>query len=249
MFVHRVEIKEAALALIRAGSNDCEVARRLGIARSTVRDWRAPLYVAKPYAQTCPRCWQGVRRAFGFTEADYTELLGLYLGDGYIARTGRSDRLRLFLDSRYERIVDEAVALLERSFPGRPVGRVPAHGGTMTVVSLYCTHLRCLFPQHGPGKKHERPIVLERWQRLLVEREPWPFLRGCIRSDGCVFVNRTGKYAYLSYDFKNRSADILGLFTDACELVGVEYRRYAGHVRIYRRASVALMQAEVGLKE
>jgi hypothetical protein len=39
------------------------------------------------------------------------------------------------------------------------------------------------------------------------------------------------------------------LFTDACELVGVEYRRYAGHVRIYRRASVALMQAEVGLKE
>jgi hypothetical protein len=145
--------------------------------------------------------------------------------------------------------VAEAVALLERSFPGHPVGRVMGHGGTMTVVSLYSTHLRCLFPQHGAGKKHERPIVLESWQRLLLEREPWPFLRGCIRSDGCVFVNRTGKYAYLSYDFKNRSADILGLFTDACDLAGVEYRRYSEHVRIYRRASVALMEAQVGIKD
>ena len=27
-----------------------------------------------------------------------------------------------------------------------------------------------------------------------------------------MFVNRTGRYEYLSYDFKNKSADILGLF-------------------------------------
>jgi len=249
VFVHSAETRERALDLIGTGLNDCEVARRLGIARSTVRDWRAPRYVAKPYAMTCPRCWRGVRRPFSFTDADYAELLGLYLGDGHIAMTGRSDRLRLFLDSAYGRIVAEAAALLERSFPGHPVGRTPAHGGSMTVLSVYCTHLRCLFPQHAAGKKHERPIVLEPWQRALLERQPWPFLRGCIRSDGCVFVNRTGKYAYLSYDFSNRSADILGLFVDACELVGVECRRYAKHVRIYRRASVALMQEHVGLKE
>jgi hypothetical protein len=246
--VHPIETREAALALISVGVNDCEVAHRLGIPRATVRDWRAPRYVARPYEMTCPRCWRGVRRRFGFTDADYMELLGLYLGDGYIALTGRSDRLRLFLDSRYGRIVDEAAALLERSFPGRPVGRISAHGGTMTVLSLYCTHLQCLFPQHGAGKKHERPIVLEPWQRGLLDREPWSFLRGCIRSDGCAFINRTGKYEYMSYDFKNSSSDILGLFTDACDLVGVEYRRYPRHVRIYRRPSVALMEAHVGIK-
>jgi hypothetical protein len=222
--VHPIETREAALALISVGVNDCEVAHRLGIPRATVR------------------------RRFGFTDADYMELLGLYLGDGYIALTGRSDRLRLFLDSRYGRIVDEAAALLERSFPGRPVGRISAHGGTMTVLSLYCTHLQCLFPQHGAGKKHERPIVLEPWQRGLLDREPWSFLRGCIRSDDCAFINRTGKYEYMSYDFKNSSSDILGLFTDACDLVGVEYRRYPRHVRIYRRPSVALMEAHVGIK-
>lgn len=91
--------------------------------------------------------------------------------------------------------------------------------------------------------------MLEGWQRELPVREPWAFLKGCIRSDGCVFVNRTGRYEYLSYDFKNRSADILDLFTDACELAGVASRRYSGNVRIYRRESVALMWEHVGLKE
>jgi hypothetical protein len=41
--------------------------------------------------------------------------------------------------------------------------------------------------------KHERPIVLEPWQRELVAATPWALLRGLIRSDGCVFINRTGK--------------------------------------------------------
>jgi hypothetical protein len=43
-------------------------------------------------------------------------------------------------------------------------------------------------------------------------------------------------------------ADILRLFTDACDLAGVEYRAYARHVRICRRPSVALMLEHVGIK-
>jgi hypothetical protein len=119
---------------------------------------------------------------------------------------------------------------------------------SFSIVSLYCTHLACLFPQHAPGRKHNRDIRLETWQSEILERQPWPFLRGCIRSDGCIFVNRTGPYSYVSYDFSNHSADILALFTLACDLVGVEYRAYARHVRIYRRDSVALMQQHVGGK-
>ena len=50
--------------------------------------------------------------------------------------------------------------------------------GTTTILSLYCTHLACLFPQHGAGRKHERNIALEDWQTRILEREPWRFLRG-----------------------------------------------------------------------
>ena len=118
----------------------------------------------------------------------------------------------------------------------------------MAIVWAYSSHLECLFPQHGDGKKHERPIVLEPWQQELVAAAPWAFLRGCIRSDGCVFVNRTGRYEYLSYHFSNLSPDILGIFERVCLELGLRPRRTARYVRLNRREDVARLVEHVGLK-
>jgi hypothetical protein len=63
-----------------------------------------------------------------------------------------------------------------------------------------------------------------------------------------VFVNRTGRYEYLSSDFANRSADIRELFARVCDTVGVDCRPAGDRVRIYRRASVELMREHVGIK-
>jgi hypothetical protein len=115
-------------------------------------------------------------------------------------------------------------------------------------LTLYHRHLACLFPQHGPGKKHERRIVLEPWQTALVEAAPFAFIRGCIRSDGCVFINRTGRYEYLAYQFDNLSPDILGLFAQACHFAGLDCRPTARYVRINRRASVARLLEHVPRK-
>ena len=253
MFVHPPVIRTEALALIDGGANDREVARRLGIPRTTIRDWRqfrdAPGRWAAASVNPCPRCWRSSRKPIVFDRPDYAELLGLYLGDGYIVRTGRSDRLRLFLDTRYDGIVSDARALLERCFPAHRIGCFRTGKGTTTILSVYSTHLACLFPQHGAGMKHQREIALEDWQTEIVEHEPWMFIRGLIRSDGCVFVNRTGPYEYVSYEFSNRSSQIRDLFMDACDRVEVEYRGYRRYVRIYRRESVALMQRHAGVKE
>jgi hypothetical protein len=183
-----------------------------------------------------------------FRSGDYAELLGLYLGDGYVLRFRRTWRFRLYLDSRHQGIVASSRALLARCFAHNSVSVSHAHDGRMTILNIYSSHLPCLFPQHGPGMKHERRIALESWQERLVAEDAWAFLRGCISSDGCTFINRTGRYEYLSYDFSNRSSDILDLFCRACDEVGVEYRRYASRVRIYRRTSVALMETNVGVK-
>jgi hypothetical protein len=64
-----------------------------------------------------------------------------------------------------------------------------------------------------------------------------------------VFINRTGIYEYLSYCFDNRCSAIRDLFVEACGLVGVEPRASGTSVRIYRRASVALMLEHVGIKD
>jgi LAGLIDADG-like domain/Homeodomain-like domain len=247
------QIKQQALELIAAGHNDCEVSRRLGIPRGTIRDWRRPGNQRRVEIETCPRCWRAAK-PIRFTPGDYCELLGLYLGDGCISTHARTCRLRIALDAKYPGIIGDAVKLLERSLPENPVGLVEAHGGTMYFVSVYSSHLPCLFPQHGAGPKHERSIRLEDWQGTLIGEAPWAFLRGCIRSDGCCFVNRTGRYEYLSYDFSSMSRDIAQIFAAACDEVGVEYRVAHGNkrglwdVRINRRDSVAAMLAHVGRK-
>lgn len=252
--MHPPAVREQAMRLIAAGINDCEISRRIGIPRSTVREMRRPKYIRRLITETCPRCWRAAK-PIRFTPEDYSELLGLYLGDGCISPGARTSRLRLAMDAKYPQVIADAKSLLERSFPVNPVGLVSAQGGTMFYVSVYCSHLGCLFPQHRPGKKHERRIVLESWQDQLLQTAPWPFLRGCIRSDGCAFINRTGPYEYLSYDFNNLSKDIVDLFAYACDLVGItDYRVTSGNsrgrwdVRINRRKSVAEMLEHVGLK-
>lgn len=57
-----------------------------------------------------------------------------------------------------------------------------------TDVYLYSEHWPCLFPQHGPGKKHHRPIRLKPWQEDLVNQATEEFIRGLIDSDGCRVV-------------------------------------------------------------
>lgn len=197
-----------------------------------------------------------------FTPEDYAELLGLYLGDGCISGARRTYRLRIALDLKHPRIIEDARLLLARSMPSNSVDVVAGActTGNLANVSVYSHHLPCLFPQHGPGKKHEREIALEHWQADLVDTAPWSLLRGLVRSDGCVFVNRTDihrahPYEYLSYNFSNKSGDIVDIFGHACELVGVVYRRTfterrgIWQVRINRRESVAKMLMHVGLKE
>jgi hypothetical protein len=170
------------------------------------------------------------------------------LGDGCLSRLARCHRLRLFVDARYPSIVDETEALLARSFPANPVRRVMFHEGAEVVLDIYNQHLVCLLPQHGAGKKHMRTIALEGWQQRLVDEAPWAFLRGCIRSDGCAFINRTGGYEYLSYGFANLSTDILDLFEVTCLSLGLRPRRYVTSIRLNRREDATRLLEHVGIK-
>jgi hypothetical protein len=260
--MHPPHVRAEALTLVDQGLNDCEISRHTGIPRGTIRDWRRPTYVPRNgrprLPETCPRCWLAAK-PMRFTAEDYAELLAVYLGDGCISAGARTSRLRIALDTKYPGIISGTKALLSRCFPVNPVGEVSAHGGSMVFVSLYCSHLPCPFPQHGPGMKHERRIVLEPWQHEIVDAAPWPFIRGCIWTDGCAFINRTDvhrpqPYEYLSYQFSNMSKDIVGLFIKACGRVDVFSRvncdrRGRWDVRINRRESVAKMLEHVGLKE
>ena len=249
--MHPPELKAEALRLVEAGLNDCEISRRMGIPRPTIRDWRRPTYVPKTPVTTCPRCGEATKKIH-FSIGDYAELLGMYLGDGCISRSPRAQRLRIFLDKRYPQIINDTRELLERFFPSNQVHIQDME--TWVIVSVYHRHLGCLFPQHGAGKKHQRAIALEVWQWALLNVAPWPFIRGCIRTDGAAFVNRTGPYEYLSYHFANKSKDIALILSTALDMVGVRHRltdggrRQLWQLRVNRRPDVALMLENVGVK-
>jgi hypothetical protein len=96
-------------------------------------------------------------------------------------------------------------------------------------------------------------FVLERWQRDLVADHLWDLLRGLIHSDGCRSLNtiRRGDkaYAYPRYFFSNESTDIIGVFTDALDQIGVRWRMCRPNlVAVSRRADVALMDEHIGPK-
>jgi hypothetical protein len=147
----------------------------------------------------------------------YAALLGYYLGDGCISRARNYFAFRVSCDATYPAIIDDVERTLQPVRPRVRVFRVGAPG--TVVVQAHWKHWPCLFPQHGPGRKHERPIVLERWQEDIVEAEPAAFLRGLFHSDGSraanwttrVVAGETKRYDYPRWQFPSLSPSLRGL--------------------------------------
>src|SRR5690606_38857821 len=113
----------------------------------------------------------------------------------------------------------------------------------------------CLFPQHGPGMKHTRAIVLEPWQEEVVGRHTAEFLRGLFHSDGCRMTNWTRRtvagaerrYEYQRWSFSNRSADIPALCSGSLARLGIAHSfPRADTISVARREAVAALDAVVG---
>jgi hypothetical protein len=253
---------QKALELIEAGINDCDIGRRLGIPRGTVRDWRIGLIVGsggrtkewsgrKARTSSCFRCEGG-----WIDEEAYAYLLGVYLGDGWIweARQGLY-QLRITCDLKYPDIINEVATHIVVVRGVDTVGFATRIG--CVDVNAYWKHWHCVFPQHGPGRKHERLIRFEPWQERIVEVHPKALIRGLIHSDGNRHINPitrrlesgTKQYQYLRYMFKNASDDILTIFTDALDLLGIHWTNsYPRVISIARRQDVAFLDTFVGPK-
>lgn len=231
------------------GLNDVEVSRITGIPRTTVRDWRRTPLVLRHESkdERCPICG-----CADLNEKAYSYLLGMYLGDGCLSLGPRAVyRLRITLDKRYRAVIAECASSIRLVRPDGVVGFVD-RPGCIDVVS-YWKHWPCLFPQHGPGPKHMRRILLAKWQQSIVAEDPENLLRGLIHSDGCrtlnVVTRRAERYSYPRYMFTNTSPDIRYIFTTACEAVGVRWRAMNSKtVSIARQADVAILDSFIGPK-
>lgn len=246
--------------LLAQGHSQREVSELTGISRACIANWsagRLPRWVSRVRTSPgiCPDCGRELHPVAGENERTYTYLLGLYLGDGTIFRSGHSKSygLRIACDRAYPEIMNRAANALECFNKVNPARTYRDPRTECALVESIWHSWPCLFPQHGPGRKHHRRIVLEPWQQEIVEREPEGLLRGLIHSDGWRGLNRVrvkGRdYAYPRDQFSNRSDDIRRIFTDTCDLIGVEWRPWGRwNISVAKRESVARLDAFIGPK-
>jgi hypothetical protein len=237
-----IEDLNTVRSLIAAGLNDCAIARQTGIPRRTVNDWRHNRRTTMP-RDSCSS------HDFSMLPSDsYSYLLGMYLGDGYVSRCRSVWRLRVTLDKKYPGIIANCCAAIDKIMLGQGATVFPRKTGCVD-VSLFSKHWPCLFPQHGPGQKHLRPIVLEPWQQAHVDAATEHFVRGLIHSDGCRVVANDRGVASVRYHFTNHSTDIRELFCAALDSLGIPLTQNSRYmIAVYRKAATARLDEFIGPK-
>jgi hypothetical protein len=252
--MHPIDRVDEARRLYATGLTAADVARHMSLPWSTVahrcRGDRRPTSVDRVVRAACPRCTNAP-----LDDEAYAYLLGQYLGDGNIVRTQRTSRLSITCCDAWPGVRQEVQVAVAAVLPTSSVSLRQSSGCT-NVVS-HSVHWECLFPQHGPGRKHERSIALQDWQQEIVDRYSGVFMRGLIHSDGCRVTNwarrpvggELKRYEYSRYFFSNKSTDILALCCAALDRLGIAHRRPRWDtVSVARREAVAALDAWVGPK-
>lgn len=252
MFVRAEQEYKHATALLALGLTTVEVANGLRLPLSTVKTWSGRPLRRRPGSEDVKNWRPADARAYSY-------VLGMYLGDGCLSkhRRGSSYDLRVCLDALYQGVIDEVAEAIVRVVPDVSVRRFRRQS---RCVVLQASHRvwPSAFPQHGPGKKHLRPILLEPWQLERTQAHPRELIRGLIHSDGCRCSNRfrtklssgrVAEYSYVRYFFSNLSSDIKDIFCSHCDLLGIRWSRAnARYVSVHDRKSVAILDEFVGPK-
>lgn len=243
-----------ALTLSSRGVFDRENAQICGVSTGAIRHWRSGTRrnpANRHRVSRCPRC-----DGEPLNGAAYAYLLGLYLGDGCLARSRKGVyALQIACCNDWPGLIEAAQVAMSTVMPTSSVFRRRQQG--CTSVDSCSKHWSCLLPQHGPGRKHERRIVLEPWQQAIVDAFPGQFARGLFHSDGYRGLNRVRRsfpsgdrwYAYPRYLFVNQSSDIRALCGETLDKLGVNWRHSKPNtISVARREAVARLDEFVGPK-
>jgi len=249
--VYPKSVREEALKLLVSGTSMNAASHQIGVSRAAIREWRDRGVEPKHGPRACFRC----EVARPPDAAAYCRLLGFYLGDGGISRMRSTFALRVSCDAVYPGIVADVTDTIERVHAGGRACHVRAPG--CVVVQNAWNHWPCVYPQHGPGRKHERKLTLQPWQQAIIDEHPADFLRGLFHSDGCRFQNwatrmvagEKKRYEYGRWMFTNNSADIQLWCKQTRDLLDIPWRQsFWTTITVSTRAGVARLDELVGPK-
>lgn len=183
--MYRYEDYRQILEYWQQGLSKKRIARLTGISRSTVRDCIlrhgtvegldqavSQVKVSKLLTQL----QSGSSELPATVYKSYSYILGMYLGDGWLARHPRAYKLRIAAYGGYPDIIAFCMQAIQTLLPTNKVNTVRTPGDNREII-CYSTLWPDLLPQHGSGKKHDRPIILREWQQTIVDQFPLEFFR------------------------------------------------------------------------
>ena len=223
------ETVDQIVAQHRQGQSIRSLHLEYGVNRSTISEWVKPPKKRRYKPLTAGKKKKStedfIQGAFE-NPSEYAYVLGAYLGDGYICKHPRCHRLRIFCNRREEGVKHDIRHALSVLLPYNKISLVPSKTEQCDAISCYSQSLVTLFPQHGPGMKHTRPIILEPWQEEIVNSHSEQFAKGLIHSEGYRWSKprKTMPTDYVWYGFVNRSLDIIRLFEEALNRLKIRYK-------------------------
>lgn len=223
------------------------MSREYSIPRETIRYWISNEFsiYEKSKLKSHSHTLDSIKLEISEKSELYSFILGLYLGDGNITKNKTSYVLRIVQDSRYENSIIEISNALSSFFRKKASVRksIGCH-----VISIYDKNLPLYFPQHGIGKKHDRKINLNEYQRSIIDLRC--ILRGLWITDGSYYIANS---KYERYNFTNKSIDIISIFEECMDAFGIKYTKNIRKDGIYRiqiqkKSEVEKMKSIVGKK-
>ncbi|TXG77042.1 hypothetical protein E6Q11_03455 [Candidatus Dojkabacteria bacterium] len=219
-----------------------QIAKELGVGESTVFYWKQNNFTTG--TRTISTTKEDIINICKSCAPYYVYILGCYLGDGCISQFPRTKKLEIFSGSAHPSIIDDQIRSLNILFNQNKVNSIKHPSYNMYTITVYNKSLDQYFPQHGQGKKHDRNILLTDWQTELVEEHTDCFIKGLIATDGCLFnasnrIKKDGSKTDLpSYQFTNKSMDIINLYTSSLDRLGIHYTKVhkkSGAVNVFTR--------------
>jgi hypothetical protein len=249
---------EAVMEMLSTGIKISEIAFATGINRSTISNWKQRN--GRNLIKTVSHDGEGADRYLKtFIEnmnesrrADYSYLLGLYLGDGCIYRLPKTYKLTITLDNKYDSLNEYTISVFSRFFE-KPAYifdlSLHGRGNAIDIITHSCT-LPVIFPQHGRGRKHDRSIELKEWQVDIIDSIS--FVKGLMMSDGSMYVDL--QCGNTKAGFTNKSEDIIRIFEKYLNKLNIEYKTYKKKTGIYmttihKQESVSRLVDLIGTKD
>lgn len=226
--MNREQKVELAKLMLSNGDSYRKIAKKIGVDKSTISYWVKINFSFERPSQSLI-CKEGVIKHCSKLPHHYSYILGSYLGDGCISKTKRTYKMRIFNCVTHKEIISDQKRSLKKLFSNNKVSSSRTHAiGNCIQVLVYNKSLPIMFPQYGDGKKHDRDVSLKDWQLEIIRKEPECFIKGLVDSDGSYFYSRKSQpknsdVIHMYYQFTNTSKDILNVYRDTMDLLGIHY--------------------------